>query len=44
MYLIEREGIATGVDLDALIETARWLGSVLDRALPGRVQQAGRWP
>ena len=44
VYLIEREGIATGVDLDALIETARWLGSVLDRALPGRVQQAGRWP
>jgi isopropylmalate/homocitrate/citramalate synthase len=44
VYLLEREGIATGVDLDALIETARWLASVLDRPLPGRVQQAGAWP
>ena len=44
VYLLEREGIPTGVDLDALIETARWLGSILDRPLPGRVQQAGAWP
>jgi isopropylmalate/homocitrate/citramalate synthase len=44
VYLLEREGVATGVDLDALIATARWLGSVLDRPLPGRVQQAGPWP
>jgi len=44
VYLLEREGIATGVDLDALIDTARWLSSLLDRPLPGRVQQAGRWP
>ena len=43
-YLLEREGVATGVDLDGLIDTARWLSSVLDRPLPGRVQQAGRWP
>jgi len=44
VYLLEREGVATGVDLDALIDTARWLSSVLDRPLPGRVQQAGGWP
>jgi len=44
VYLLEREGISTGVDLDVLIDTARWLSSVLDRPLPGRVQQAGRWP
>ena len=44
VYLLEREGVATGVDLDALIGTARWLGSILDRPLPGRVQQAGSWP
>ena len=44
VYLLEREGIATGVDLDALIETARWLASVLERPVPGRVQRAGRWP
>lgn len=44
VYLLEREGITTGVDLDGLIETARWLAGVLDRPVPGRVQQAGRWP
>jgi hydroxymethylglutaryl-CoA lyase/(R)-citramalyl-CoA lyase len=44
VYVLEREGIATGVDLDALIETARWLSGVLDRPVPGRVQRAGRWP
>jgi hydroxymethylglutaryl-CoA lyase len=44
VYLLEREGVSTGVDLDALVATAHWLGSVLDRPLPGRVQQAGRWP
>jgi isopropylmalate/homocitrate/citramalate synthase len=44
VYLLEREGISTGVDLDALIATARWLASVLGRPVPGRVQQAGPWP
>jgi isopropylmalate/homocitrate/citramalate synthase len=44
VYVLEREGISTGADLDALIATARWLGEVLGRPLPGRVQQAGRWP
>ncbi len=44
VYLLERDGIATGVDLDRLLETAHWLGSILDRPLPGRVQRAGRWP
>ncbi len=44
VYLLEREGIATGVDLDALIEAARWLSGVLGSPVPGRVQRAGRWP
>lgn len=44
VYVLEREGIATGVDLDALIGTARWLAEVLARPMPGRVQRAGRWP
>ena len=44
VYVLEREGIPTGIDLDALIDTARWLSSVLGRPVPGRVQQAGAWP
>jgi len=44
VYVLEREGIRTGIDLDLLIATARWLAGVLGASLPGRVQQAGRWP
>ena len=44
VYLLEREGIRTGIDLDVLLDTARWLSALLDRPLPGRVQRAGRWP
>jgi isopropylmalate/homocitrate/citramalate synthase len=43
VYLLEREGIATGIDLDGLIGSARWLSSVLGRDLPGRVHRAGAW-
>jgi hydroxymethylglutaryl-CoA lyase len=39
--LFERAGIATGVDLDALVDTTAWLErDVLKRALPGRVFRA----
>ncbi len=44
VYLLQREGVATGVDLDALIQTACWLGRVLGREPPGRVSRAGVWP
>ena len=44
VYLLGREGVATGVDLDALIEVAEWLAELLDRELPGRVYRAGRFP
>jgi isopropylmalate/homocitrate/citramalate synthase len=44
VYVMEREGLGTGIDLDGLIDTAHWLSSVLGRPVPGRVQQAGRWP
>ena len=41
--LFERSGIATGVSLDALVDTSTWLErEVLSRALPGRVYRAVR--
>jgi hydroxymethylglutaryl-CoA lyase/(R)-citramalyl-CoA lyase len=40
LYLLEREGVETGVDLDALIAVARWLEGLLGRELPGRVYRA----
>jgi hydroxymethylglutaryl-CoA lyase/(R)-citramalyl-CoA lyase len=44
VYLLEGEGIATGVDLDALVGVSRWLEEVLGRTLEGYVYRAGTWP
>src|SRR4051794_2973929 len=41
VFLFERSGLDTGVDLDALIEVAGWLGQLLGRELPGLVHRAG---
>jgi hydroxymethylglutaryl-CoA lyase/(R)-citramalyl-CoA lyase len=44
LYVLDREGVQTGIDLDALIAVAEWLAGVLGRDLPGRVYRAGTWP
>jgi len=44
VYLLEGEGIDTGVDLDALIGVSEWLEGVLGRRLEGYVYRAGAWP
>jgi hydroxymethylglutaryl-CoA lyase/(R)-citramalyl-CoA lyase len=44
VYLLEGEGIETGVDLDELIRSAEWLEGVLGRKLEGYVYRAGNWP
>jgi hydroxymethylglutaryl-CoA lyase/(R)-citramalyl-CoA lyase len=41
VYLLERSGIETGVDLDAVIGVARWLAAVVGRDLPGLLHRAG---
>jgi isopropylmalate/homocitrate/citramalate synthase len=41
VYMLDGEGVETGVDLDALIEVAQWLEGVLGRELPGQVYRAG---
>ena len=41
VYLLEREGVETGVDLDKLITAAEWLEGVLRRPLPGKVYRSG---
>jgi isopropylmalate/homocitrate/citramalate synthase len=43
VYLLEGEGVETGVDLDRLIATSTWLESVLGRRLEGQVYRAGAW-
>ena len=40
IYLLERGGVATGVDLEAMIAANRWMADLLGRALPSRVARA----
>ncbi len=44
VYLLRGMGVDTGIDLDALIETSRWLGGKLGKELPGMVARAGDYP
>ncbi len=44
VYMLEEMGIATGVDLPALVEVARWAEEIVGRQLPGRVKDAGIMP
>jgi isopropylmalate/homocitrate/citramalate synthase len=44
LYLLDEEGVETGVDLDALIAVTEWLAGVLGRELPGLVYRAGGFP
>jgi isopropylmalate/homocitrate/citramalate synthase len=44
VYLLEREGVDTGVDLDALIAAASWLEGIFGRKLEGQLYRAGTWP
>jgi hydroxymethylglutaryl-CoA lyase len=44
VYALERSGVDTGCDLDALIEASEWLGVRLGRPTPGLVSKAGGFP
>ena len=44
VHLLDRMGMVTGVDLDSLLDTSRWLAGVLGHGLPGQVARAGPFP
>ncbi len=44
VFMLERAGFSTGYDLDALIETARWIGGKISRPTPSALSRAGGWP
>jgi (R)-citramalyl-CoA lyase len=44
VYTLEREGVATGVDLAVLIGAAGWLAELLGRQLDGQLYRAGPFP
>ena len=44
LYMIHRMGLKTGVDIDKIIETAKWLEGPLGTAMPAMVTRAGVFP
>lgn len=44
VYMAERGGFSTGLDLDAMIDTAAWIGAKLGRPRPSALVRAGRFP
>jgi hydroxymethylglutaryl-CoA lyase len=44
VYMLERAGIRTGLDLDTLVDGAAWLEGILGRRAPSAVSHAGGFP
>jgi hydroxymethylglutaryl-CoA lyase len=44
VYLLNRMGVKTGLRLDALIETGKWIGEQLGTQVPSLVGRAGPFP
>lgn len=44
VYMLERAGIQTGVNLDSAIAAAEYLESALEKSVPGMVMKAGGFP
>jgi isopropylmalate/homocitrate/citramalate synthase len=44
VYLLEGDGVETGIDLDELVRVSEWLEGLLGRELPGQVYRAGPFP
>jgi hydroxymethylglutaryl-CoA lyase len=44
IYMLERSGYRTGLDIDRVIEAAEWLAGQMGRELPGMLSKAGNFP
>jgi hydroxymethylglutaryl-CoA lyase len=44
VYMLERSGYQTGLDLDRLIGSARWLAGTIGRDVSGMLSRAGAFP
>jgi hydroxymethylglutaryl-CoA lyase len=44
VYMLERAGVSTGLDLSRLIAANHWLAGVMDRRLPGMVAHTPAFP
>jgi hydroxymethylglutaryl-CoA lyase len=44
VYMLDRSGIKTGIDLNKIIETSLWLETVLNKDVPAQVAKSGIFP
>jgi len=44
VYLLDGEGVDTGIDLEALVGVSKWLERMLGRPLEGYLYRAAPWP
>jgi hydroxymethylglutaryl-CoA lyase len=44
VYMLQRSGYQTGLDLERLIASARWLAGEMGRDVPGMLSRAGAFP
>jgi hydroxymethylglutaryl-CoA lyase len=44
VYMLQRSGYQTGLDVDRLIISARWLAGAMGRDVPGMLSRAGAFP
>ncbi len=44
VYMLERAGISTGLDLEKMIAASQWLAGVMNKQLPGMVARAPTFP
>lgn len=44
VYMLQRGGFKTGLDLHKIIETAEWLSQVMEKDMPGMLAKAGIFP
>jgi len=44
VYMLERMGVRTGVDLDAVIAAAHWIAGPLGKGVPSALSRAGSFP
>ena len=44
IYMLDHMSVDTGIDLDALISTGRWIEAQLGRTVPGMLIKAGNFP
>jgi hydroxymethylglutaryl-CoA lyase len=44
VYMLDRSGVSTGLDLDELVAANAWFAGVMGKELPGMVARAGPFP